>query len=134
MAFETPIASFVATDSEYADQLLAHDSDSIRSLKVTLKSGQNLKRGALVGQITGSPAKYILSAKAAVDGSQGPTYMGILAQDCDASLADKECLIYTQGSFNAHKIILGAGWTAANVFETLRGEGIMLELNPVIAP
>jgi Bacteriophage lambda head decoration protein D len=134
MAFENPIASFVATDSEYADQLLAHDSDSIRSIKVTLTSGQNLKRGTLVGEVTGSPAKYIASLKGASDGSQGPGFLAIVAQDCDATSADKQCLVYTQGTFNGHKVILGAGWTVANAYETLRTLGIILEMNPVVAP
>ena len=131
MAFEMPIASFSATDSEFADQLLAHDSDSIRSIKATLFAGQNLLRGTVVGAITAT-GKYIKSLSAAVDGSQNPN--GIVVQDCDATAADKECLIYTNGSFNAHKVILGAGWTAASIYEPLRTEGIILELNPVIAP
>lgn len=132
MAFESPIASFSATDSEFADQLLAHDSDSIRSIQVTLKSGQNVKRGAVLGLITGSPEEYIASIKAASDGSQNPK--GIVAQDCDASLADKGCLMFTQGTFNGHRVILGAGWTVDNIYEPLRTEGIILEKNPVIAP
>jgi Bacteriophage lambda head decoration protein D len=131
MAFEMPVASFVATDSEFADQLLAHDSDSIRSIKVTLFAGQNLVRGTVVGAITAT-GKYIQSLFAAVDGSQNPT--GIVVQDCNATSADQQCLIYTNGSFNSHKVILGTGWTVATIYEPLRREGIILEQNPVIAP
>jgi hypothetical protein len=132
MAFQMPVASYVSTDVENPDQLLAHDSDSIRSIKVILDAGQNLKRGAVVGALTGSPTVYIFSLFGASDGSENP--MGVLAQDCDATSGDKECLMYTGGSFNGHRVILGTGWTVDSIYEPLRKEGIYLEKNPVIAP
>lgn len=134
MAFEMPVAGFSVNDIENPDQLIAHDADSIRSLKVTLSSGQNLKRGAVVGAVSGdSPGgHYILSLTGANDGSQNPR--GIVAQDCDATSADTDCLIYVAGTFNAHKVILGTAWTLDSIYEPLRVVGIFLELNPVIAP
>ncbi len=48
---------------------------------VTILSGQNLVRGALIGMVTAS-SKYVLSLSGAADGSQVPDL--ILAEDCDA--------------------------------------------------
>lgn len=132
MAFQNPIASFVSTDVENPDQLLAHDADGLLTYKETVLTGQVLLRGTLVGKITAS-GKVIKSLTAAVDGSQTP--YGIVAHDVDATAADKEGLIYVSGNFNAHKVILGAGWTAATAARSLMiNTPITLELNPVIAP
>lgn len=130
MAFQSPVASFTSEATENPDQLLAHNAESILTYKETLLSGQNLVRGTLVGRITAS-GKVIKSLTAAVDGSQTP--YGIVAQDCDASGADKECLVYVSGTFNAHKVTLGAAWTAATAARALP-KNLYFELNPVIAP
>lgn len=130
MAFEMPVASFVSTDVENPDQLIAHNAEAILTYKETVLTGQNLVRGTLVGRITAS-GKVINSLTAAGDGSQVP--YGIVAQDVDATAADKEALIYVSGTFNAHKVTLGAGWTAATAARALP-KNLYLELNPVIAP
>ncbi|PLU60307.1 head decoration protein [Sinorhizobium medicae] len=77
---------------------------------ITIVSGQNLKRGAVLGNITTSD-KYTLSASAAADGSQTPAL--VLATDCDASAGDVVAAAYASGAFDSTKLILGAGHTAA---------------------
>lgn len=90
---------------------------------VTLLTGQNLKRGALLGKVTAS-GKFVLSAAAAGDGSQTP--IAVLADDVDATAADKAAPIYRAGGFNANQIIYGAGHTFASVKEALNARGIHL--------
>lgn len=68
--------------------------------------------------------KYELSAIAATDGSETPD--AILAEDCDASAADAECLIYEDGVFNQSQLTFGTGHTADTVRDTLRAKGIIL--------
>lgn len=88
--------------------------------KITLVSGQNLKRGAVLGNITASD-KYTLSASASADGSQTPAL--VLAFDVDASAGDVACDAYASGAFDSTKLILGAGHTAASVEAAFRKEG-----------
>lgn len=117
----TAPASF-SSDTFTPDRLLAGPT-VIHSAKVTLVSGQNLTRGAVLGKIS-SGGKYTLSLSAAADGSQTP--IAILAQDCDASAADAECLVYTTGDFNDAAITLGTGHTVASVKAGLADLGIFL--------
>ena len=111
-----------ATSSFAFDALVAGGMPPI-SRKVTLITGQNLVRGAVLGIITAS-GKYTLSASAAADGSQTP--VAILADDCNASGGDAEALIYERGDFNDAKITLGAGHTVASVRAALRDVNINL--------
>ncbi len=84
---------------------------------ITIASGQNLKRGAVLGVITASD-KYVLSAAAAADGSEVPSL--VLAFDVDASAADVVAAAYASGAFDSTKLILGAGHTAATVEAAFR--------------
>lgn len=68
--------------------------------------------------------KYVKSLAAAVDGSQDP--LAIVAEDCDASEADAQCLLYTTGDFNEDELILGAGHTVDSIRAALRARGIFL--------
>ncbi|HEY1035553.1 MAG TPA: head decoration protein [Pseudoxanthomonas sp.] len=95
----------------------------IRTRKVTLVSGQNLIRGALLGQIT-TGGKYTLSASASSDGSQTPK--AILADDVNASGGDKDAIVYLSGDFNEDALTYGTGHTAASVREGLRDLNIYL--------
>lgn len=74
--------------------------------------------------VAAGSGKYKLSAAAAVDGSQAPDL--ILAEDCDATLADKEALAYARGDFYTGALTLGAGHTVASITEGLRAKGITL--------
>lgn len=68
--------------------------------------------------------KYLLAVTAATDGSQNPE--AILAEDCNASLADGEALIYEDGVYNQTQLTYGAGHTFATVKDALRLKGIIL--------
>jgi hypothetical protein len=90
---------------------------------ITIASGQDLVRGAVLGRITASD-KYVLSAAAAADGSEVPAL--VLAFDVDASAADVVAAAYASGAFDASKLTLGAGHTAADVEKAFRTAGAPL--------
>lgn len=68
--------------------------------------------------------KYKLAAAAATDGSAEA--IGILAEDCNASAADADALLYERGDFNENALTFGAGHSAASVRDALRKRGIYL--------
>lgn len=113
-------ASFAKT-STTRDSLIV-DEDSIESRQITLSAG-NLVRGSVLGKIT-ADGKYLLSAAAAVDGSQTPD--AILANDTDASGGEKVTVAYFKGGFNQKQLTLGAGHTIAGIREGLRAKDIHL--------
>lgn len=84
------------------------------SRPVTILTGQNLKRGAVLGVVTAS-GKYALSASAASDGSQAPK--AILAHDVDtATIAgDQVAPAYFTGEFADAMMTFGTGHTQATV-------------------
>lgn len=104
------------------DALIAGNAHLLVSRVVTIKAGQNRKRGDVLGK--DGAGKYLLSLSAAADGSQVPDL--VLASDCDATAADGQALAYSRGDFNANAITLGAGHTVASVTEGLRAKGITL--------
>lgn len=112
------------TEGTYApDKLIAGNAHLLVGRKVTIISGQNLTRGAVLGKITAS-GKYNLSLSGASDGSQTPDL--ILAENCDASSGDKVALAYARGDFNANALTLGTAHTVASITEGLRAKGITL--------
>jgi hypothetical protein len=111
------------TSTAYSPDRLVAKPDLLIGQKITLVSGQNLVRGALLGKITAS-GKYKLSASGAGDGSQTPDL--ILADDTDASGGDAVTVAYSRGDFDQQAVTYGAGHTADSVRETLRGKGIVL--------
>jgi hypothetical protein len=113
-------ASFSST-AYSPDQLLV--GGEYLSRQITLVSGQNLPRGAVLGRITAS-GKYTLSASAAGDGSQTPDC--ILAEATNASAGDVVTIAFFRGSFNANKVVLGTGHTVGSVTEGLRVKDIHL--------
>ena len=118
------IAGGIASaDSPLYAELIAGNSHLLVSRKGTLVSGQNLKRGALLGRIT-SGGKLTLSLSASSDGSQVPT--AVLAHDTDASASDAETLFYERGDFNQAAMTFGTGHTADSVRAGLRSLGITL--------
>ena len=110
------------TETFSPDNLIAGPADLIVSRKVTIDAGV-LARGAVLGKITAG-GKYILSASAAVDGSQVPD--AILAHAVDATAADQEAMVYMRGDFAEGALVLGAGHTADSIREGLRDKGITL--------
>ena len=117
------VASFTSQGTLTPDGLLA-GHDDLQTRQITLVAGQNLKRGALLGKITAS-GKYALSASGASDGSQLPAI--VLAEDTDASGADKVTVAYFGGVFDENAITYGAGHTKSSVREALRDVGVKLQ-------
>jgi len=115
MSISSDTTPVLSTDSYNPDRLIA--GDNAVSQGVTILSGQNLSRGAVVGRITAS-GKYILSLAAASDGSEVPR--AIIAVDINATSGDKPGQVYVQGEFNERSLIFGTGHTAATVREPLR--------------
>jgi len=116
------IASY-KTEGFTPDGLVARNAQLLISVPATLLAGQNLKRGAVLGQITAS-GKYVLSLSAAADGSQTP--VAVLAHDADATAADVATLAYTRGDFSDSALILGAGHTVASIRAGLQDRGIFI--------
>lgn len=114
-----PRASFGSTTLD-TDRLIAGELP-ILTRKVTLASGQNVARGAVLGRITAG-GNFTLSASAAVDGSQTPR--AIAAEDINASGGAQEIIVYIRGDFNTAELILGAGHTLASIEDGLRALGI----------
>lgn len=118
-------SGFTSQGSYSPDNLIAGEFPRI-ARKVTVATGANLVAGAVLGKITAS-GKYILSASAAVDGSQTPDT--ILAEDAAAASADVEAIAYFSGEFNELALTYGAGHTASSVRDTLRDKSILLTKN-----
>ena len=116
-------ASFATEGTYVPDSLIAGNARLLVARTVTIVSGQNLVRGAVIGKIT-TGGKYQLSLSAASDGSQVPDL--ILAEDCDATSADAKALAYSRGDFNANALTLGTAHTVASITEGLRAKGIAL--------
>lgn len=107
------------------DNLVASDLDIVTG-RETLISGQNLKRGAVLGKITAS-AKLTQFDSSAGDGSEVPN--SILTEDLDASGGDKTATVYKHGEFNENKLRLltGDDPLADAVKEQLRSVGIFIK-------
>lgn len=114
-------ASFTST-SYTPDNLIAGDFP-LKSRSMTLLSGQNLARGAVLGVVTAS-GKVKLSAAGASDGSEVAKF--VLAEDCNASAADTACIVYETGELLGSALTLGALHTIASVRESLRDGGILV--------
>ena len=112
----------MATSEQAYDNLIV--GGELTTDSGTLVSGQNLKRGALLGKITSS-GKLTLSLTAASDGSEEP--YAVLNDDTDASSGDKVCAIILGGELNSGSITFGADHTAASTKDGLRGLGIFLK-------
>jgi len=117
------VASFSSQGAFTPDGIIAGEDD-LQTRKITLISGQNLKRGAVLGKIT-TGGKYTLSLSASSDGSQ--TAAVILAEDTDASAGDKSTVAYFGGVFDENALTFGTAHTAASVRESLRDVGIKLQ-------
>jgi hypothetical protein len=115
-------SGFTAQDSYTPDRLFAGEYPRV-SRKVTLITGENVVRGAVLGKITAS-GKYNLSLSAAGDGSQTPE--AVAAEDADATAADVDVLIYETGEFSEDALTLGAAHTIASIRDGLRDKGIFI--------
>lgn len=90
------------------------------SRPVVILSGQNLKRGAVLGVVTAS-GKYTLSATASADGSQTPK--AILGEDTDATGGDTTAPAYFTGEFADLMMSFGTGHSQATVDAAFAASG-----------
>lgn len=116
--------------SSFSPDGLLCGADAVVSQQITLLSGQNLAKGAVLGKITAS-GKYTLSASAAGDGSQTPD--AILAEATDASGGDKVTVAYVKAMVLESALVLGAGHTLDGIREGLRAKDIHLIKSQAIA-
>jgi hypothetical protein len=72
-----------------------------------------------------SAVKYLKSIAAATDGSQVPHM--VLAQDTDATSADKEAIFYETAQLIGSGLTLGAGHTIASIRDGLRLKGLVID-------
>lgn len=113
-------------DAPLADDLIGSNANDILARKYTVKAGQTIVRGSVLG-IDSTP-EVLVSLSAAGDGSQTP--FGIAAEDADTTDSpplDTQVNVYVRGSFNEHALILGTAHTVASIREGLRDKGIYLE-------
>ena len=119
-------ASGFTDQGEYKPcNLLAGEYPRIERI-ITIASGSNLTKGAVLGRITSS-GKFILSAAGASDGSETPD--AILAETVDASAEDKQAVVYFSGEFNENALQLGTGHTVESIRTVLRSKSIFLRSN-----
>lgn len=98
------------------DQLTAGDFPTIKEGGV-LAAGQNLKAGAVLGQVADTGV-YMLALAAAEDGSETP--VAILDEAVDATEAATPCVVRLTGEVLGGELTLGAGITAAAAKAALR--------------
>jgi hypothetical protein len=98
------------------DQLSAGSFPVVIDVGV-IASGHNLKRGAVLGQITAS-GEYLLSVAAATDGSEAPKV--VLEEDVDTTAGAKAAPIRLTGQVAGSQLTLGAGLTLAKAKADLR--------------
>lgn len=98
------------------DGLFGGAEVEVLTRNVTLASGQNVKRGTLLGVTAG---KYATVAK-------GSKAVAIAAEDIDATSADTVGTAYITGYFNREKLIAASGDTVTAHEEELRDAGIFL--------
>jgi hypothetical protein len=92
---------------------------------VTLASGQNIVRGAVLGKVTAT-GEYVLSLSASTDGSEVPYAIAVDAVDATAA-AVTNVAVYIGGEFNESALTLGTGHTVASVKADLRNAGIYIK-------
>jgi len=98
------------------DGLFGGAEVEVLTRNVTIASGQNVKRGTLLGATGG---KYTIAAK-------GGKAVAVAAEDINATSADTAGTAYITGYFNREKLIAASGDTVTAHEEELRDAGIFL--------
>jgi hypothetical protein len=109
------------------DSLFGGSAMPIVADSMIIAAGQNLKRGAVLGQITASgKGKLVNSANtgAAADGSE--TIYAILAEDVNAT-TDKTAAVYLTGEFNENALTFGGADTSTTHKTAARKVGIFFK-------
>ena len=98
------------------DGLFGGAEVEVLTRNVTIASGQNVKRGTLLGVTAG---KYAIAAK-------GGKAVAIAAEDINAAIADIVGTACITGYFNREKLIAASGDSVTAHEEELRDAGIFL--------
>ena len=108
------------------DNLLAGDFPLV-TLPITVVSGENVSRGAVMGKITAS-GKYKLCTVDSSDGSEVAEL--VMSMDVDASAADAPGIGYLTGDFNENALTFGSVDTYADHASEMRLRSLFVH-NPV---
>lgn len=114
----------MADETYTPDSLISGTEFPALTVPVTIAAGQNLVRGAVIGEITAEPGMFKLVDKTAVDGTQKAKH--ILAAAVDATLAASPGVGYDTGIFNPAALTLAVGTVVDDVETTLRDRSIFL--------
>lgn len=100
------------------DRLIGPDNLALVPKTITLKAGNNLTRGAVLEESsTAGKYQHVATANKAIY---------ILAEDVDATSADKLATVYAQGSFNKSALTVGGALAVADVISTLEARSIFI--------
>lgn len=113
-------------DTFERDNLFAGGVQPVVTDGITIKLGENLTRGTVLGVVTAS-GEAVAVDSAATDGSEVP--YAILQEDVDASSAAAPGSIYLTGEFNESALTFGGTDTADTHRKKLREIGIFLKTN-----
>lgn len=104
------------------DNLIVDDVDMVTDVG-TIVSGQGLlARGTVLGKITASGKLAICDKAASGTGCNVP--FAVLANETDATSADKTATVYIMGAFNASSLIFAAGTVVADVKDLARDKNM----------
>jgi len=104
------------------ENLLVSDIDVVADSGTILTgAGANYARGTVLGKITAS-GKLTICDKDAVNGAAVP--FAVLANDTDATAADKSATVYLAGGFNVSSLVFASGTVAADVKDLARDKGM----------
>tara|TARA_A100000171_G_scaffold6710_2_gene5215 strand:+ start:23134 stop:23475 length:342 start_codon:yes stop_codon:yes gene_type:complete len=106
------------TTTEFTPENLIAGDYSLVTEPEIIASGQNLKRGALLGRNTVT-GKLHLSASEAEDGTQKP--IGVLVAPMDTTGGEAEGPVYKTGIYHYSGLEVGAGWDKSSLRAALDG-------------
>ncbi len=110
------MADLRTSESTSYDALFAGlNRSEVKTFPVTVASGQNLKRGALITYNTSTKKVSAVS-------STSDEVFGIMAEDVDASAGDVDSVAFVTGDFNSEaiKVASSAGTVADFVYQARR--------------
>ncbi len=97
-------------DAKTFDKLIAGDNVWLVTNEGTILSGQGvLVRGTVLGRQTSGGKLVIVDSDGTDDGRRAP--YAVLAEDVDATSADKKVVVYMTGEFNEDALVFGTGDT-----------------------
>ena len=111
------------SESTTYDNLIVGDQRRTVNVPATIKQGQVIVRGQLLGKITAS-GKLTEAVAGHNDGTQTP--YAIAAENVDATTGDVLTTVYTEGEFNADAVVYSYTSTKADWKAAAQATGIYL--------